>query len=236
VGPEHVIAVVADEAPAASEEVPRRRQPLRLVVVCILAVAALVAAGTTGWLIGSGADTTTASVAVNSVDAGFARDMSTHHTQAIEMANYARDYSSDPSIKILARDIETQQYFQLGQMQGYLDGWNLARTSDQPVMGWMGGAAHLESDGLMPGMATPAQMDQLERLTGQALDVDFLQLMLHHHQGGLPMAQYAAAHATQPYVRLLAEKMAETQSREIVQMEQLLRERGATALPAPAQH
>jgi uncharacterized protein (DUF305 family) len=100
----------------------------------------------------------------------------------------------------------------------------------------MGGAAHLEPDGLMPGMATPAQMDQLERLTGKALDVDFLQLMLRHHQGGLPMAQYAAAHATQPHVRLLAEKMAETQSREIVQMEQLLRERGATALPAPAQH
>jgi uncharacterized protein (DUF305 family) len=177
-----------------------------------------------------------ATVTENSVDAGFARDMSTHHTQAIEMANYARDYTSDPSIKILARDIETQQYFQLGEMQGWLDVWNLSRTSSEPAMAWMSGHEHLTTDGLMPGIATPAEINKLETLTGKALDIYFLQLMLRHHQGGLPMAQYAAAHATEPYVRLLASKMVEAQSREIIQMEQLLRQRGATPLPAPATH
>ncbi len=162
--------------------------------------------------------------------------MSTHHTQAIEMANYARDYTSDPSIKILARDIETQQYFQLGEMQGWLDVWNLSRTSSEPVMAWMSGHEQLTADALMPGMATPAEINKLETLTGKALDIYFLQLMLRHHQGGLPMAQYAAAHATEPYVRLLASKMVEAQSREIIQMEQLLRQRGATPLPAPPTH
>ena len=35
----------------------------------------------------------------------------------------------------------------------------------------------------------------------------FLQLMLRHHQGGAPMAGYAAQHAETPQVRNLAEKM-----------------------------
>ncbi len=35
--------------------------------------------------------------APSSVDAGFARDMSTHHQQAITMAGYARDNSDEPS-------------------------------------------------------------------------------------------------------------------------------------------
>ncbi len=37
------------------------------------------------------------------------------------------------------------------------------------------------------------------------------------------MAQYAAQHATEPYVRTIAQKMYDNQTDEIVQMEQLLR-------------
>jgi uncharacterized protein (DUF305 family) len=102
VGPSDITAVADTEAPAEPEPTPARRRPLTVILVCVLAVAALVIAGTTGWLIGS-SSSAPATVTESSVDAGFARDMSTHHTQAIEMANYARDYSSDPSIKIFAR-------------------------------------------------------------------------------------------------------------------------------------
>ena len=101
-------------------------------------------------------------------------------------------------------------------------------------MSWMAGHSHLEPDGLMPGMATPAELDKLETLTGKPLDIYFLQLMIRHHQGGLPMAQYAAEQATEPYVRNLAQKMAQAQSNEIVQMEQMLRQLGGTPLPAPS--
>lgn len=211
---------------------PAARRPLTIVLVCVLAVAALLAAGAVGWLIG---DNTSSSQATSpgdtSVDAGFARDMSTHHTQAIEMAAYTRDHASDSSIRILARDIETQQYFQVGEMQGWLGNWHLSRSSTRPAMSWMVGHDEMQSDGLMPGMASPAEMDKLETLTGKTLDVYFLQLMLRHHQGGLPMAQYAAQYATEPYVRNLAQKMYESQSGEIIQMEQMLRARGASPLP-----
>ena len=86
----------------------------------------------------------------------------------------------------------------------------------------------------MPGMATPAQMNKLESLHGKALDVLFLQLMIHHHQGGLPMARYALAHAKDASVRLLAGVMVSAQSAEIIQMEQTLRTLGASSLPPPS--
>ena len=45
---------------------------------------------------------------------------------------------------------------------------------------------------------------------GTALDIDFLQLMIRHHQGGLQMEQYAIDHASESYVRLLANQMLQT--------------------------
>ena len=63
------------------------------------------------------------------MDAGFAWDMSTHHQQAITMAGYTRDNTDDPAIKVLAYDIETSQYFQVGEKQGWLDTWGLPRES-----------------------------------------------------------------------------------------------------------
>ena len=225
----------ADEAPA-DEQGPDgiERRGLTTALIAILAVAALVVAGTGGWLIANRASSSSTSIAASSVDAGFARDMSTHHTQAITMAGYERDTTTNPSLKLLAFDIETSQENQLGQMQGWLDTWGLSRTSSLPQMSWMVGHNHVLTDGLMPGMATPAQMDQLETLHGNDLDVFFLQLMIRHHQGGLPMAQYAADHATEPYVRNLAVKMVQLQTSEIISMEQTLRQLGGTPLPAPA--
>ena len=45
------------------------------------------------------------------------------------MAGYTRDNTDDPAIKVLAYDIETSQYFQVGEKQGWLDTWGLARES-----------------------------------------------------------------------------------------------------------
>jgi uncharacterized protein (DUF305 family) len=203
---------------------------LRVLLIGILVVAALVIAGAVGWLLGNHGSS---SVSASSVDAGFARDMSAHHDQAVQMAGYTRDHTDNQSIKLLAYDIETAQYVELGQMQGWLDGWGLSRSSNIPQMSWMSGHHHLEANGLMPGMATQPEIDKLLSLTGTPLDIYFLQLMIRHHQGGIPMAQYAAAHAGQSYVRDLARKMVQNQSNEIVTMEQLLRQLGGSPLPPP---
>ena len=221
---------LTESGAAVGDVMPSPNSRLRIALIVVIGIAGLLLAGAVGYLIRGGSSTSTPGVA--SVDAGFARDMATHHTQAVSMAGVARDNSMDPAVKALGFDIETSQQFQIGQMDGWLTSWGLGRTSNVPQMAWMG-HVHLSADGLMPGMATSAEMAKLQTLSGRALDIDFLQLMLHHHQGGVAMAQYAATHAETDYVRNLAEKMVQAQSSEIVTMEQMLRERGAAPLPAP---
>jgi uncharacterized protein (DUF305 family) len=201
---------------------------LRRVLLAVIAVALLVVAGSAGWLLRGGGGSYVPGT--NSVDAGFARDMSTHHLQAITMAGYERDNTTNPGLKVLATDIETSQNFQVGEMQGWLDAWGLSRNAPTE-MAWMN--HRLPADALMPGMATPAQMNRLESLHGKALDVFFLQLMIRHHQGGLPMAQYAVAHARERYVRDMAQSIINAQSAEIIEMERLLRQLGGAPLPPP---
>lgn len=223
---------VADETTEAAVE--RGRRPRSTVVlVAVIAVGVLVIAGAVGWLARGGGSSTSAP-STSSVDVGFARDMSTHHVQAITMAGYERDNTTNPALQVLAADIETQQQFQIGEMQGWVDNWGLTVENPGRRMLWMGPehARHVVN-GLMPGMATPAQMRQLQSMHGTALDIFFLQLMVHHHQGGVVMARFAAAHAQLAYVRNLAQAMVAAQSGEIVQMEQLLRQLGGSPLPPP---
>ena len=233
--------------PAAA---PARRPPaLTVVLLAVIAVGLLVAGGGLAVALGIGrTDTPTA----DSVDAGFARDMSRHHLQAVEMANLALTNSSDDEVRRLAFDISATQTNQAGRMQGWLALWGLPATSGD-VMGWMddgamsghdmGGMSGMAGHGVdpaaaadgavMPGMATETELTELRGLTGQPFDVLFLQLMTRHHQGGLEMAEYGEEHATQPAVATLARSIAQSQTAETTTMEQMLRARGGNPLPAP---
>lgn len=226
---------LTEAEPAVLAEEPDGGRSLRIALIAVIAVAALALGCAAGYLVGHRGEATPG---ISSVDAGFAWDMSVHHQQAVTMAGYTRDHTTDGVIRTLAYDIETSQFNQVGQMQGWLDSWGLPPQTPNTPMSWMSGMTgmnmELSSDGLMPGMATQAQVTKLETLTGKPLDVLFLQLMLRHHQGGLPMAQWAASHAQEAYVRNAAQKMVTGQSAEILLMEQLLRERGASPLPPPS--
>jgi uncharacterized protein (DUF305 family) len=228
--------VTAVSDPVETRRPPAAGPPRRLLALlaAVTALALLGAGGALAVLTGIGG---TRPPAETSVDAGFARDMSTHHTQAVEMAQVARDRGSDPEVRLLAYDIETQQLGQVGQMRGWLQTWGQTPQSDVPVMAWMSeGHSHSSAEmagHAMPGMATTAELDKLRSLSGRALDVYFLQLMIRHHRGAFSMAGYAAQHAAEPYVRDLASKMVAAQQAEVVTMERMLRERGGEPLPYP---
>ncbi|SCX52403.1 Uncharacterized conserved protein, DUF305 family [Klenkia marina] len=175
----------------------------------------------------------TDSPGAGSVDAGFSLDMSHHHLQAVEMANLAAARSSDPEVQSLAFDISQTQLNQVGRMQGWLTLWGLPVTGRND-MSWMGSSMHDHSSGgLMPGMATEDELAQLRAATGEDFDVLFLQLMIRHHQGGLEMAEYGAAHASEAVVRGLARSIVETQTAETGTMATMLAARGGSPLPAP---
>ncbi|MGL5859815.1 MAG: DUF305 domain-containing protein [Phycicoccus sp.] len=184
-----------------------------------------------GALVGAGA-TTLAGRAPSgtSIDAGFARDMQTHHAQAVEMALLVRDRSDDEQIRTVAYDIATSQQQQMGQMYGWLVQWGLPQTASEPPMAWMQRAGHdmggMESAGrdtaAMPGMATSDQLEQLEAADGVAAERLFLELMIAHHRGGVEMADVARSNAGTTEVRTLATAISEAQEAEIALLASLL--------------
>ena len=222
---------VEDTVTSTETATPSRQLTLVLIVIMVAALVGTAVAG--GYYWGSrGSSSSAALPKRGSVDAGFARDMAIHHQQAITMAAYVRDNSTDHDVALLAFDIETSQTSQMGEMIGWLDTWGISRTYGTP-MDWFPGHHHISAGGLMPGMATPDQMNRLMSLHGKPLDILFLLLMIRHHQGGAPMARYAQQHAAEPYVRNLAQAILGDQLPQVTQMEQMLRQLGGKPLPAP---
>lgn len=175
----------------------------------------------------------------DSVDAGFARDMSVHHLQGVEMANLVAERSEDPEVESLAFDIAETQQNQAGRMQGWLALWDVPLTGGD-TMAWMADAGHGAHGGhsagtgaLMPGMATEEELADLRSLSGPEFDVEFLRLMIRHHQGGFDMARYGAEHAELQAVRDLAESIEASQGFETRTMTDMLTARGGTPLPEP---
>jgi uncharacterized protein (DUF305 family) len=230
-----------DERHAAAPDGSRLPAPparwLTAVLVAVIAVALVALGGGLAVALGIGR---TDAPATDSVDAGFARDMSAHHLQAVEMANLAQTNSSDADVRRLAFDIASTQNNQVGRMRGWLSLWGLPLNGGGAVMSWMGGDMshmHVDADraddgAIMPGMATETELTQLRSLTGTPFDVLFLQLMIRHHQGGTAMAEYGAQHGQEAAVRSLAQTIVDTQTAEVTTMEQMLRARGGSPLPA----
>jgi uncharacterized protein (DUF305 family) len=211
-----------------------RRQPLRTVLLAVIAVGLVLLGGGLAVALGIGR---TEDPTADSVDAGFSRDMARHHLQGVEMANLVAERSQDPEVRTLAFDISSTQTNQAGRMQGWLTLWGLPLSGGEP-MAWMAGngghAGHdMEMGALMPGMATEGELANLRSLSGPAFDVEFLRLMIRHHQGGKEMAQYAADHAGEAAVRDLARSILQSQTAETTLMAGMLAERGGTPLPAP---
>jgi uncharacterized protein (DUF305 family) len=209
------------------------RSPLRAVLVAVIAAALVVLGGGLAVVLGIGQDD---AARPGTVDVGFSRDMAAHHLQGVEMANLVSDHSEDPAVRGLAFDIATTQTNQVGRMQGWLALWGYSPTGGDQ-MAWMGHGGHgLDSSagsGLMPGMATEEELANLRSLHGPAFDVEFLRLMIRHHQGGLEMAQYATTHGETDVVRTLAKSIADSQTAETGLMTGMLADRGGTPLPKP---
>ena len=193
--------------------------------------------------------------AEGSADAGFARDMSVHHAQAVAMAEAIRDRTSDPDLKLLATNIALGQQGQIGRMSGWLDEWGLDQTSTATPMAWvradnllpgttgtggttgatsmagmdMGGGMALLPDGRMPGMATRPEVSALGTLPVADAEISFLQLMIAHHKAGVDMAEAVLARSDRPDVVQLATSIVNGQQAEIALMTNMLAKRGITS-------
>lgn len=224
------------------------RSRWRLVTAGAIAGALVLTIGLAGgWMLAArGADPTS-----SSVEAGFARDMQTHHDQAVEMALIVRDRTDDPDIRSLAYDIATSQAQQSGQMYAWLNDWGVPQARPGTLMQWMSlptldgnanqghdhgipattdaGSSSSAAAGIdaMPGMASETDVERLRNASGSDAEVLFLTLMIAHHRGGVDMADAVLDRSTHPLVTTLARAIVFAQSGEIDYMESLLRSRAA---------
>ncbi|UCM86979.1 DUF305 domain-containing protein [Streptomyces marincola] len=166
----------------------------------------------------------------DSADAGFARDMAVHHQQAVEMSLIVRDRTDDEEVRLLAYDILNTQANQRGMMLGWLEMWDLPKSTNEP-MRWMAGHGHGTAadagGGAMPGMASDEDLAALRSAEGRDAEIRYLELMTVHHQGGVEMAEAAVAQADTEEITRLAAGMVDAQESEIALMADLLDERGA---------
>jgi uncharacterized protein (DUF305 family) len=170
----------------------------------------------------------------DSAEAGFARDMATHHAQAVEMSFVARDKSSDHELRTLASDIIATQSTQRGIFMGWLQQWGLSQASARPRMAWMPGHTHLApaTDGavLMHGMASAGELRRLSDANGVDAEILFLQLMIRHHEGGIIMARAVLALSNRREVAQMTKSIEDGQRAEIAEMRNMLAARGAQPL------
>jgi len=190
-----------------------------------------------------------ATPADDSAEAGFARDMATHHAQAVEMAFIIRDKTADERLRILAADMIETQSAQRGMFMAWLQLWGLPQASAGPRMAWMAEptsasdrsmasmAGMHEPDGStgltrMAGMASDAELDTLRHATDREAEVLFLQLMIRHHEGGVLMARALLERSTHDAVTTLARGIEAAQTGEIETMKGMLADRNAQPLPS----
>jgi len=206
------------------------RWPLRHVIVALLASVLLLLGGFfLGRLVFPSIPPTPSTT---SAEAGFARDMQTHHQQAVDMAMIIRETTDNEAIRTLAYDIATSQGQQAGQMYGWLTTWGLPQAAAEPTMTWMmqpaldGTASEMGSSPMsgmaMPGFATQEQIDALKAASGKNADKMFLELMIAHHAGGVEMAQALLDRSTNEVVTSLAERIVRAQQSEMTYMKELL--------------
>ena len=143
----------------------------------------------------------------HSAEATFVRGMIPHHAQAITMAQALRRRSGDRTLRSLALDIELGQQEQIRQMQGWLHLWNLPPVNPAAPLP----AAHAR----LMGMASPAELTALNTRPVPEAETLFVQLMIRHHQGAIPMAQAVVELGQEPRVLTVAQSIITGQSSEI---------------------
>lgn len=154
----------------------------------------------------------------------FARDMSAHHAQAVDMSVILFKRAADPAVRLLAQDILLTQQAQIGQMSGWLMAWGRPLAGLDAPMAGMNRA--------QMGLASGAEVAQLQTLPVNTAQTHYLTLMRRHHQGGVAMAKSALKTVKRPEVQAFARRVVSAQTAEIQAIDALLADRMPEQAPA----
>ncbi len=150
-------------------------------------------------------------------DRDFAGLMVPHHQGAVDMAKMELQYGHDPQIRDLAREVVASQQPQIAQISRWKQAHPAVVRSNIPAGREGFDAANKK---MMSGMASGGPAS-----SGNA-DLDFVRMMMPHHQGAVDMGQIELELGRDQELRALAHDIVVAQRAEIAQMTAWLRRNG----------
>lgn len=134
-----------------------------------------------------------------------------HHQMAIDMAKMGAPKFEHQPLEDAATMMIADQTKEIEQLRQWRDQWYPGAPPAENMQ--------------MPGMASMnMDMSHMQSMSGHALDMMFLDMMIPHHEGALAMAKDALAKAEHAELKELAQKIIDKQQKEIDQMQQWKKE------------
>lgn len=183
-------------------------------------------------------------------DQQFIDSMVPHHESALMMAKMVETRAQFPEVRALAKAIIADQKKEIAQMKAWRKAWfgsdeippmeghGAMKMDDSAVdhskmdHSKMDGSGAMSSDVMtMPGTAMglpitgAMDMKKLREAKGDALDREFLRMMIPHHAGAVTMAQEVLLQSKRPELQKLARQIIAAQAREMGEMEAIARKR-----------
>lgn len=134
----------------------------------------------------------------------FLTTMIDHHSMAVMMAEMCIDRAVHPELEQLCGQIKTAQMEEIAMMQSWLHDWYGISYRPQMKRG------------------EQKKMDRLGRLSGAAFEIQFMQMMIKHHEKAVAEGMQCLDRAYHPELIEMCENIVQTQTEEIVQMENWL--------------
>ena len=131
----------------------------------------------------------------------FLTDMIDHHHMAVMMAEMCLEKATHAELRALCENIRTAQMAEIEQMQSWLQDWY--GISHEPEM--------------KPG--DEKMMDRLASLSGPEFEIEFMEMMIKHHEKAIKEARQCLDKAVHAELRTLCQNIITTQSAEIAQMQ-----------------
>jgi uncharacterized protein (DUF305 family) len=142
-------------------------------------------------------------------DLQFLDTMMAHHESAIDMAKIASAKASHVELKRSAMKMVTLQEEEISRLQD----WREQSYRGHPK------AVNMRLPGMMDSMKG-VDVDTLKATVGQEFDLLFLDMMIPHHEGVIPMAKDALERSHDSRIKDLVKHIMTEQQKEIRQMKE----------------
>ena len=149
-------------------------------------------------------------VMTGDADIDFATMMIPHHQGAIDMARVQLEFGKDPELRKLSEAVISAQEREVSFLKSWLEKHPAPAGGSEHAMHTPAAMAY------MAGMKTMSA-DMNAAMTGDA-DIDFVAMMIPHHQGAIDMAKVQLEHGKDAELRKLSEEIIKAQQSEIAFM------------------